>query len=157
MRQTVAVFALLLLLVRTGLLVAAGDAKGDGVKKELEALKGTWTVVAAERDGRKLTDEQLKGVTLSFDGAGRTSVRKGDQLLFDGTIGIDPTTKPRTLDATQTSAGDNKGKTFLGIYELDGDTLKVCSSEPAGNDRPREFSSTPGSGHFLRVYKRERN
>src|SRR5262249_7224019 len=119
-------------------------------------LKGTWTPVSAERDGKKLTAEQLMDIKLVYDGAGRASVKKGDQLLFDGAIKIDPTKKPKTLDATQTSEGANKGKTFLGIYELDGDRLTVCSAEPAGKDRPTAFSSEPGSGYFLRVYKREK-
>ena len=48
-----------------------------------------------------------------------------------------------------------KGKTTLSIYEIEGDTLKICSVEP-GKDRPTEFSSKPGSGHFLRVFKREK-
>jgi uncharacterized protein (TIGR03067 family) len=156
MRIHAVVIAVLFLFAGVGLLVAAGAGSGEAVKKDLEALKGTWMVVSAEKDGKKLTDEQLKGITLTYDGAGKTSVKKGDQLLFEGTIKIDPTKKPKTLDATQTSEGENKGKTFLGIYEIQGDTLKICSAEPAKKDRPAEFSSKPGSGHFLRVYKREK-
>jgi uncharacterized protein (TIGR03067 family) len=76
-------------------------------------------------------------------------------LLFEGTVTIAPTKKPKTIDATQTSEGNNRGKTTLGIYEIDGNTMDVCS---AGfrTERPTEFSSKPGSGHFLRVYKREK-
>ncbi|MDB5312449.1 MAG: hypothetical protein JWO38_6651 [Gemmataceae bacterium] len=137
-----------------GLAVAAGDTKEEAVVKDLEALKGTWAVVSADRDGKKLTAEQIKGVTFTIDGTGKALVKKGDQLLFDGTIKIDPTKKPKTVDVTQTSEGENKGKTILSIYQIEGDTLKVCSAEP-GKDRPTELSSKPGSGHFLREYKRE--
>jgi hypothetical protein len=49
--------------------------------------------------------------------------------------------------------GDDKGKTFRGIYEFEGDTRKVCLA-PAGKERPKEFSSTAGSGHVLAVLKR---
>jgi uncharacterized protein (TIGR03067 family) len=135
--------------------ITADDTKEEAVMKDMKALSGMWTVVSAERDGKKLTDEQLKGITLTYDGTGKASVKKGDQLLFDGTIRIDPTKKPKTQDATQTSAGENKGKTTLSIYEVDGDTLKICSAEP-GKDRPTEFSAKPGSGHFLREFKREK-
>lgn len=152
MRAHAVVFAALVLCAGVSLLVAADD----DAKKDLEALKGNWTVVSAERDGKKLTDEQLKDVMLTLDGTGKATVKKGDQVLFDGTIKIDPTKKPKALDTTQTSDGENKGKTLLGIYELDGDTLKICTAEPAGKDRPTEFSSKPGSGNFLRVYKREK-
>jgi uncharacterized protein (TIGR03067 family) len=138
-----------------GLLVAAGDAKEEAVMKDLAVLKGKWIVVSAIRDGNKLSDEQVNGVTLTFDVTGRALVKKGNQLLFDGTFKIDPTKKPKTEDATQTSEGENKGKTTLSIYEIEGDTLKICSAEPE-KDRPTEFSSMPGSGHFLRVFKREK-
>jgi uncharacterized protein (TIGR03067 family) len=49
--------------------------------------------------------------------------------------------------------GPDKGKTFLGIYELSGDDYKVCFA-PAGKGRPVEFSSKEGSGNILQVWKR---
>lgn len=149
MRLTPATIAILSFCIA---LPHAGAGKDDAAKKELEAIKGTWIVVLAERDGKDVTDKEVR---LTFDAAGKAVVKKGDKLLFEGTIKIDPTKKPKTLDATQTSEGDNKGKTIPGIYVLEGDTLKVCSTAP-GKDRPTEFSSKAGSGHFLREYKREK-
>jgi uncharacterized protein (TIGR03067 family) len=136
-----------------GLRSAAGDAQEDAVKKDLKALTGTWAVVAAERDGNKFTEEQTKGVLLTIDGTGKASVKRGDQVVFEGTFTLDPTKKPKTVDTTQTSDGENKGKVTPGIYEVEGDTLKFCSAVP-GKDRPGEFSAKSGSGHFLREYKR---
>jgi uncharacterized protein (TIGR03067 family) len=138
-----------------GLLIAAGDAKEEAVKKDLEALKGVWKVVAVEKDGKKLGEEQLKGVTVRFDASGRASGHKGDKVLFEATFRIDPTKEPRTIDAVQTSEGENKGKPNPGIYEIKGDTLKTCIAE-SGKDRPTAFSAGPGSGHTLRVYQREK-
>jgi len=135
-----------------GHLIAA-DAKEEAVMKDMKVLRGTWTVVSAERDGKKLTDEQIKGVSLTIDGTGKVSVKRGDQLIFEGTIRIDPAKKPKTADGTQTSDGENKGKTTLSIYEVEGDTLRICSAEP-GKDRPTEFATKSGSGHFFREYKR---
>ena len=40
-----------------------------------------------------------------------------------------------------------------GIYELDGDTLKVCYAIDGGK-RPAEFKAKPGSKHVLIVFKR---
>jgi uncharacterized protein (TIGR03067 family) len=147
--------AVVSLFTGVGLLAAADDAKEAAVKKDLEAMKGTWTVVSAERDGKKIADAQLQGVTVTFDADGKVSAQRQGQTLFEGTVTIDPTKKPKTVDTTQTSEGDNKGKTALGIYELEGDTMKICSAD-FGKERPTEFSSKPGSGHFLRVYKREK-
>jgi uncharacterized protein (TIGR03067 family) len=148
-------FAVVSLFAGVSLLAAADDAKKEAVKKDLEAMKGTWTVVSAERDGKKFTEEQLKDVTVTFDAGGKVSAQRQGQPIFEGTVKIDPTKKPKTVDATQTSEGDNKGKTSHGIYEIEGDTMKICSAE-FGKERPTEFSSKPGSGHFLRVYKREK-
>ncbi len=59
-------------------------------------------------------------------------------VTITGTFKIDPTAKPKTMDSTATN-GDNAGKTMLGIYELDGDTLKICWAPP-GKDRGRPIS-----------------
>jgi uncharacterized protein (TIGR03067 family) len=113
----------------------APDAKEDAAKKDLEALQGTWIVVSAVRDGKELTADELKDIRLSY-AAAKVTVRKGDKSLYEGTVGLDPTKKPKVLNSTQMSDGDEKGKTFLGIYELDGDNLKICSSTPAGKAAP---------------------
>jgi hypothetical protein len=42
---------------------------------------------------------------------------------------------------------------WLGIYELDGATLKVCF-DTAGQQRPTEFKSEPGSGVLVAVCNR---
>jgi uncharacterized protein (TIGR03067 family) len=137
-----------------GLLVAAGDATEDAVKKDLAALKGVWAVVSAEKDGKKLGSDQFKDVTVTYDGAGKILAERDGKVLFAATFKIDPTKKPKTIDATQTSDGDTKGKVLLGIYELKDDTLTFCSQSDSSKDRPTDFTAKPGSGHFLRVYKR---
>ena len=48
--------------------------------------------------------------------------------------------------------GLNKGAVTLGIYEIDGDTLKVCF-DPEGKKRPTEFKTASGS-QTLVVHKR---
>jgi uncharacterized protein (TIGR03067 family) len=118
-----------------GLLVAAGDAKEEAVMKDLAALKGTWIVISAIRDGNRLSEEQIKGVRFTIEGNGKALVKDGGEILFEGTLKIDPTKTPKTEDATQNSEGENKGKTTRSIYEIEGDTLKICSAEP-GKDRP---------------------
>jgi hypothetical protein len=49
--------------------------------------------------------------------------------------------------------GPNKGAVMLGIYEIDGDTLRVCF-DPEGKKRPTEFKSASGSQTFVNVHKR---
>jgi hypothetical protein len=46
-------------------------------------------------------------------------------------------------------------KTALGIYELSGDTYKLCYAPP-GKDRPKEFSAKEGTGYTLSVWQRKK-
>jgi uncharacterized protein (TIGR03067 family) len=71
-----------------------------------------------------------------------------------GTSQIDPTSKPKNLDFL-IATGPDKGKTCLGIYEIKENCRKLCYASP-GKDRPTEFSSKPGSGHTLVIFKREK-
>ena len=41
-----------------------------------------------------------------------------------------------------------------GIYELKGDTLKVCFAKP-GQNRPTEFTTKQGTGFLYCLYKRQ--
>jgi uncharacterized protein (TIGR03067 family) len=131
-----------------GLLVAA-DAKDDAVKKDMDALQGKWQITSLTRDGKD-QDVPKDAVRVVKDDKYTVTPRPG--VTIEGTFKIDPTAKPKTIDTTPTT-GDNKGKTSLGIYEIDGDTLKICWA-PAGKDRPTEFKSAEGSGVFLAVHKK---
>jgi hypothetical protein len=44
---------------------------------------------------------------------------------------------------------------ILAVYELKGDTLRVCWA-PLEKPRPTEFASKPGSGYSLVELKREK-
>jgi hypothetical protein len=44
-------------------------------------------------------------------------------------------------------------KGVKGIYEIDGDTLRICVAKK-GKERPKTFESKEGSGHVLTVMKR---
>ena len=69
-------------------------------------------------------------------------------------MALDPTKKPKELEETITT-GPNKGKVFSAIYEIDDEHHKICFAA-AGKERPMAFSSMPGSGHLLQVWKREK-
>jgi uncharacterized protein (TIGR03067 family) len=65
---------------------------------------------------------------------------------------LDPSKKPRWLTMRYTG-GANKGKTYLGIYDLSGDTLRLCIISD-GKTRPKEFSAAAGTKSTLAVFKR---
>jgi uncharacterized protein (TIGR03067 family) len=131
--------------VTAALLIAADD----GTKTELEKFQGTWTVISYEVGGKSQPDE-IKN-TLVFSGD-HWKVKRGDKVLEEGTQLLYADQKPKAMDHTIT-AGTDKGKTFAGIYELEGDALKFCFA-PAGEKRPTEFTAKP-AGYYLIVYKRK--
>lgn len=49
-----------------------------------------------------------------------------------------------------------KGTTSLGIYELDGDTLKVCRTWSDNDTRPTEFAAGKDGKLILSEFKREK-
>lgn len=143
-------FGMFVLLLTVGVLIAA-DAREDA-KKDIEKMQGTLVLVSGERDGKKFTDEEIKQSKLIIQGDTFKIPKSTVGTSQEGTFKIDPSKTPKQIDSTAGS-GTDKGKISLGIYELDGDTQKFCFAPP-GKDRPKEFSSKPGSGHLLQVWKR---
>jgi uncharacterized protein (TIGR03067 family) len=141
-----------LCIVAAGLLVAAEDQKDDA-KKDLDKLQGTWKAESAEADGNALPDEVVKQMKL---------VVKGDKYTFTagpmeekGTLKLDPSKKPAEVDI-MIEEGEDKGKTQLGLYQLDGDTFKICFGRAGEKERPKELAAKAGSGTGMFVLKREK-
>ena len=143
----------LLITAAAALPILADPPQDDAVKKELKKLEGSWATVFIEAAGQKVTDEdKIKTRKLTTKG-NKYTLKVGDETV-QGTIEINPTKKPKTIDVKPDS-GSNKGKTLRGIYELDGDNLKICLAPP-GKDRPTAFATRPADGQQLVVYKREK-
>ncbi len=132
-----------------GLFMAANAAQET--KKDQDLIQGTWQMDSAESDMGKLPPEQAKSLKRVFQGDQATLTRDG-AVVTKGTFKLDPAKKPKAIDVTF-SEGMQKGQTMSGIYELDGDTLKICFSPP-GADRPTEFK--PGPQRNVAVWKREK-
>ena len=74
------------------------------------------------------------------------------ESLGVGTYDVDPVKK--TLDAHGIK-DPVSGKTYLGIYSLEGDTLKWCSNS-GSNKRPKDLSVSPTGSHFLMILQRQK-
>ena len=147
--------ALITLLCVLGLIVSGGtgaraDDRAD-VEKETKKFQGIWTIDSSVTGGQEIPRDQLKEFRLIYEGDKHT-LKFGDKVFQVGTQKIDPSKSPKTIDVTMTE-GPSKGMVMLGIYEIDGDTLKVCF-DPEGKKRPTEFRSEAGSQNFLNVHKR---
>jgi uncharacterized protein (TIGR03067 family) len=120
--------------------------------KDSDTIQGTWLASTAELGGKPFTDEVRRSIklTLKDDKYTVTVGKNPDQ----GTVKLDPSAKPKAMDITGTE-GPNKGKKIPAIYELEGDTLKICY-DLSGKSRPTEFKTTEGTQLFLVTYKREK-
>jgi uncharacterized protein (TIGR03067 family) len=74
------------------------------------------------------------------------------EMSDEGTVKRDPGKSPKTMDITG-KKGPNVGKTFLCIYELKGDDLRVCY-DLSGKARPTEFGTKADTLLFLVTYRR---
>ena len=136
-----------LLLVAAGIMIAAEDPKADA-KKDKENIQSAWKAVSGEAGGQKLSDERIESIKIVI-AADKITVNVADNTRVS-TYKIDPTQKPKTIDLT-----NEMDQTAPGIYELDGDTLKVCWNQ-GGSERPKKFESKPDTQVRLMVFKREK-
>lgn len=133
-----------------GLLLAADDPKKTG-QDQLTKLRGTWAVTAMEFGGQKAPPDFVKDFNLIIEGDKLTFSASGNKR--EGTIRIDPTKKPATLDFIP-SEGVQKGMVEMGIYSLEGDTLKLALNQ--GDTRPTAFVTKKNTRTTVYVLKRSK-
>jgi len=143
----------ILLASSLGLVLAAAASPQDA-DADLKKLQGEWIMASLEYDGQASPEENVKRFRRKVDGAKYTvTITKGDDVqTVKGSFKLDPSKKPKAVDVT-TKDGEGNEITILGIYELDGDTHKVCMA-PKDQPRPTDFNSSEGSGRTVIVWKR---
>ena len=140
-------FLSICLAVGASLNAFAAEPPGDA-----KAVQGNWKPVKAELAGQPMTDAVLKSISLKLDN-GKYEVFVGGQP-DRGTYTLDSATKPKSMTITGT-AGPNNGKTYPAIYELEGDTLRICY-DLSGAKHPTEFKTLAGTQLYLVTYNRNK-
>ncbi len=123
--------------------------KGEDARKDLQELQGTWQLESVEDSQKAKLD--VKKRTL-FVGGDIVIVQEGDRLVQAGTVRLVASKSPREINVV-VRKGEHEDNTMLGIYELKGDTLRVCF-DPEGDSRPRKFAARADSKVYVAVYKR---
>ncbi len=145
-RQTVLIG---LVTLAASLGMAADDA---AVKKDMAALQGEWEMVSGTVDGFSIPPTMTTGSKRVCKGD-EVSVVVGGNEVMKAKVVVDPSKKPKTIDY-QITEGANKGKTALGIYEVEDGYFKSCFAAP-GADRPTEFKSKSGTLQTLTTWKKK--
>jgi uncharacterized protein (TIGR03067 family) len=137
--------ALLVALFLPALLVAAPVPKEKEKGKDETTILGTWQAEKFDTGGGPGGPPQAEVDKIRFVFEKDNVLRllgAGNGEEMRGTFVLDPTAKVKALDMTVTPPGKGgKAETMLGLYELDGDTLKVCLTNGPNQKRPEEVKA----------------
>ena len=119
---------------------------------DAKAIEGSWTPIMAELAGQPMPDAVLKTISLKL-ADGKYEAMSGGHPDY-GTYSLDAASLPKGMTVTGTN-GPNNGKTFPCIYELKGDTLRICY-DLSGAKQPSEFKTVAGTKLYLVTYGRSK-
>jgi uncharacterized protein (TIGR03067 family) len=123
--------------------------KRQSQEKDETQLQGVWEHILVEVAGKKLPEEEVRAFELVISGNQMTLTKSKTGKSLSMTFRIDPTKTPKTIDL---DFGLPTLERIKGIYELQGDKLRVCM----GVDRPREFKTKPNSNEKMFLVKRKK-
>jgi uncharacterized protein (TIGR03067 family) len=121
----------------------AEEPKKRADPKDSELIQGTWQVTKIEIDGKSHDAERKEKWVVGKD----TIKWSGRIRSMEMTYSLKPTEAPKAMDMT-ISEGQGTGEKFIGIYALDGDTLKVCY-QIVGEVRPKAFQTKQGDSTIV--------
>jgi uncharacterized protein (TIGR03067 family) len=133
-------------------LMSEPEASDDAAGQELDRLQGAWRAVAVEVDGWPVPPHLFRDARLVIAGSRFTlhNPLPDAEQNEAGSFTLGPGKTPRELHVTLEG-----GRVVREIYELSGDTLRVCYPVGGGGP-PAEFRTGSGSGLSLVTYRRER-
>ena len=114
-------------------------------------IEGEWAMTEGVFNGQSMPESMVQWAKRITRGS-VTSVVAGGQVMLKANFTIGDTENPRNIDYVNIE-GPNRGKTQAGIFELSGDSLRICMSAP-GKPRPGEFESKPGDNRSYTAWRR---
>jgi uncharacterized protein (TIGR03067 family) len=130
---------------------AAPTAKAERADSgDLARLQGHWIAKAGPKKGLQV-DLRIDGKIAKV----KVTTVQGLSIQAEGEIRIDTTSRPKSLDWVNfTTLDDERVPEMLAIYELVGETFRVCNAGP-NNARPSEFKPGEGVLADLVVFERK--
>jgi uncharacterized protein (TIGR03067 family) len=120
--------------------VPANNPAPPSASSDVSNILGTWRVIFSEDSGRAAPPEALQNIRFVITKDKVIMESKGRKQ--EATYKLNPSTWPKSIDLTE------DGHTKPGIYDLQGDTLRICTSETT-DIRPSTFISQPDSVNDL--------
>lgn len=123
----------------------------SATKTDKDLMQGSWKTQKLLVSGKAVEPKILKSFTAVIRDNLITfwnGAKQGEEVRFS----LEPDKGTRAVDIVPLK-GPRKDKVHLGIYAIEGKTLKLCWSAP-GKARPTGFDSKSGSDIFLIVLER---
>lgn len=115
-----------------------------------KAIQGTWEGFVVDGKGDR-PNSGVMHIRLEIQGNRMTGTDlREKKALGEGTFQIRP--DRRELDATGNVIGAGNNRTYLGIYTLEGDTLRWCVNNFNVKTRPTDLETK--KAQFLMILKR---
>lgn len=111
-----------------------------------DKFQGKWKAEKAVRNGEQAPAEELAKMRIEFKGD-LAIPYEDDKAEDEAEYTLDETKKPKAIDIKP----KGKDKMIEGIYEIDGDTLKIAFGRKS---RPEKFESAAGSDVMYILLKR---
>jgi uncharacterized protein (TIGR03067 family) len=127
-------------------------AEEKPIKGDLAKFQGVWLANVGPNDEVVITmTVKVNAYTARWESGDGTSIEVKGELRVN-----DKATPHKTIDYFNNQRSDGEdARDNLGIYEIDGDKIKVCVGG-AGNERPTEFKrADDGSTHILVFTKKK--
>jgi len=119
---------------------------------DLARMQGDWMVATIKSNGLQQPQDEAESLFRTVKD-NTYVISRYSREFARGVFKLDATQTPRTIDSTPANSPD--GTALLGIYEFDGDKLRVCNAPP-GKPRPKDFVARIGSQHTVTLWERER-
>ncbi len=136
-------------------------AQNKEISADLEKFQGRWEQLTSERGGEEIDERkgpdsfrsavEFKDDTFTF--------YTGKRAAAKGKVKLDSTASPKTIDLIYEGNADQtlRGQVRLGIYEFNGDTLRLCCADLySKGTRPKEFKTAKGDEVMLQTFKKEK-
>ena len=139
-------------------------------EKELAKLQGTWEILNGTSEGQPVSHGVITNNRILFREDAiewrRNFPAGAEREEFQ--VRLDVQQRPIAIDLIGMLHGALKKeqttpliyelqeKTMMGIYDLKGDTLRVCLSSPGATHRPTSFKTEKGSRDISYIWKRIR-
>lgn len=119
-------------------------------------IVGTWVLAGLEVNGQRVPEDTIRKIDMRviFSSDGSYSYVAANRTHDAGEYRVDETTEPHAIDLT--AVRDGKTETYRGIFAIRNDWLRMCCHNKGEQERPREFTSEPGSEMRIGLWKRIR-